>query len=169
MHDPRVWLQLNRVLRAEQLNALLGPITRWTFCCDGQWLTQEKTGQQGMLTRMDAATWSGLERIGIVNRVLAQMARAERTVDEVMHISRDVDQLAQRAIQVHQLAHLDDQVAFCLLGLRVHQRFDAHPSVLAYLTQARHDSAALDELLAQDDAFWHSVSQSLNTLKEPRT
>jgi hypothetical protein len=169
VHDPRVWFQLNRVLSIERLNALMGPVARLTFFFEGQWFTQKNTGPRDPATRFDAITWSALARIGVVNRVLAQAHPSEKTAGDVLRVSQLVDQLAERAIKHHHIARLDDQVEFCLMGLRVHARFDGHPRVRDVLTRVGQDPSAFDELLAQDEAFWQSISRALNMTGEANT
>lgn len=169
IHDPRVWVQLNRVLSDAQLNSLMGPSQRWTFFFDGRWFTQENTGAREIGNRFDARSWSALERIGIVNRVLARMQSEVETMDSIHCTSVTADQLAQRAIEHHHISNLDDQVEFCLLGLRVHSQFDEHPQVRKILARVADDPSAFDELLANDGIYWRNISQTLNMTGEATT
>lgn len=173
LHDPRVWLQLNRVLNAERLNALMGPTARWTFFLGGQWCYQDNEGPRAMISSFDARTWTAFERIGVVNRVLARLkAETEKkaqSVSDLLGISQRVDELAERASEVHHLDRQDDQVEFCLLGLNVHARFDEHSQVRELLLRTKQDPAAFDELLSQDKAFWQSVGQTMTMTGEVTT
>lgn len=169
LHDPRVWVQLNRILSAARLNGLMGPCKRWTFFFDGHWFTQENTGAREVGNRFDARSWSALERIGIVNRVLARMQSEVETMEAMHSTSVMADQLAERAIQRHHISSVDDQVEFCLLGLRVHSQFDEHPQVRKILARVADDPSAFDELLANDEIYWRNISQTLNMTGEATT
>ncbi len=169
LHDPRVWLQLNRVLRADRLNALMGPVSRWTIFVNGQWCSQENTGSRAMEGSFDPTAWAALERIGVVNRVLARVKLEAKTVDDLLGMSLVLDELIQRAGRAYHINRLDDQVEFCLLGLSVHARFDEHPRVRDVLLHARQDPSAFDELLSQDEAFWQEVGRTLNMTGEAST
>jgi hypothetical protein len=166
VHDPRVWFQLNRVLSVERMNTLMGPIGLWTFFLGGQWVSQENTGPRMAVSRFDDITWSALERIGVVNRVISRIEPAPKVLEYMLLISQKADQLAERAGRRYQLTRLDDQVEFCLLGLRVHAQFDEHPRVRDVLACVSQDPSAFDELLAQDETFWRSISQTLKITGE---
>lgn len=168
LHDPRVWLQLNRTLGAEKISSLMGPIDRWTYFWCGQWLTQGNSGNRSILGRYDNLTWAALERIGVVNRVLSRIPLHAESIDDVMRISKRVDEFAERAAATHRITRLEDLVEFCLLGLQVHARFDEHPKVHEFLLQVAADSSVFDELLSQDQVFWQSVGQTLNMTGEVR-
>jgi hypothetical protein len=166
VHDPRVWFQLNRVVSVERMNTLMGPIGLWTFFLAGQWVSQENTGPRMAVSRFDDSTWSALERIGVVNRVISRIDPVPKVLDDMLLISQKADQLAERAGRRYQLNRLDDQVEFCLLGLRVHAQFDEHPRVRDVFARVSQDPSAFDELLAHDETFWRSVRQTLNTTGE---
>lgn len=126
-----------------------------------------------MISSFDARTWTAFERIGVVNRVLARLkAETEKkaqSVSDLLGISQRVDELAERASEVHHLDRQDDQVEFCLLGLNVHARFDEHSQVRELLLRTKQDPAAFDELLSQDKAFWQSVGQTMTMTGEVTT
>lgn len=74
VHDPRVMLQLPRVLHSSW-DQWLWPISYWRSCWGGQWFAMKalSTPTPCLSSTFDQATWSELERIGAVNRSLAQL------------------------------------------------------------------------------------------------
>ena len=137
LHDPRVWLQLPRVLSVQALSALFGPVSAWTVPFDGAWLTSKPPQTQRMpgATRHEASQWGALLRIGPVNRALAQLGL--NNPEGLHQASAALDALVERAQQSHGLSRVDDQVAFACFGWRTHALFDQHPLVQESLAAAR--------------------------------
>jgi hypothetical protein len=150
LHDPRVWLQLPRVLSTETLRALFGPVSAWTVPFDGAWLTSEPP-QMRMpgATRHEARRWEALLRIGAVNRALAQLKLNNQ--EGLPQASAVLDALVERAQQRHGLNRVDDQVAFACFGWQTHPQFDQHPLVQEGLLAARSEvpPAELVDVLAR--------------------
>lgn len=151
LHDPRVWLQLPRVLSEEALRALFGPVSAWTVPFNGVWLTSTPPRTQGMLgaTRHEARQWAALMRIGAVNRTLTQLKLNNQ--EGLLQASAALDALVERAQQSHGLSRVDDQVAFACFGWRTHALFDQHPLVQEGLAAARGEvpPAELVDVLAR--------------------
>lgn len=172
IHDPRVWLQLHRILGEGMLSSILGPIVRWTFLWGGRWYSQDHfvPGPQPVGPMyLDTPTWNAIARVGVVNRALVESGYATADPEGVLRTSQIADELVQRAQAVHGLCQIDEQVRFCGLGLRVHPRFDEHPLVrglLAAPSESSSDQAVsgskIDPLTNKDEAFWLHVRQALS-------
>ena len=131
VHDPRVWVQLQRVLQSEVLAWLYGPISKWTICLDGEWVSTEpplaKSGSKPdhAFRRSSQQEWQALERIGIVNRALARLDL--RGYANMMQHSSNLDALVSRGQTRHQIFKTSELLDYVCLGWQVHPRFDEHP------------------------------------------
>ena len=151
VHDPRVWGQLQRVFDPDTLAWLYGPISKWTICLDGEWITtQPPIATSGKpahaFRRSTQQEWQELERIGIVNRALARLGLPGYA--NLMQHSAALDALASRAQSRHQLSRTSELLDYVCLGWRVHPQFDEHPIAI----QAIQDyQASLSDVDAGED------------------
>lgn len=162
LHDPRVWIQLTRVLDSQEMNRLLGPVETWRIWLHGHWVSsvKEPVGQPAP-RHSTREVWAALGRIGIVNRVLARSGLA--APEEVAQHSEPIDRLVQRAIQHHGLERIEDLVEYACLGMRVHVEFDAHPDVVRWITRhAGQNENVVDILNAMPDEDWLRIGRDLH-------
>lgn len=150
VHDPRVWAQLQRILEPDTLAWLYGPISKWTICLDGEWVSTESPATNGSkpvhaYRRSTQQEWQALERIGIVNRALARLGLPGYA--NLMQHSAALDGLASRAQSRHQLSRTSELLDYVCLGWRVHPQFDEHPIAIQAVQnyQAAFDDADADE------------------------
>ncbi|MGL4604725.1 MAG: hypothetical protein ACRCU9_11325, partial [Iodobacter sp.] len=74
--DPRVWIQLPRILGAREVARLFGPVQQWSVCLYGDWVVTSPPAQATLETVKTphlSLRWPALLRMGIVNRALAHL------------------------------------------------------------------------------------------------
>lgn len=71
LHDPRVWLNLRWILRPLQVDALLGPISHWSWPVPGSERWTASTSERAAAQRLDLdiEQMRALSMTGSVNRV----------------------------------------------------------------------------------------------------
>jgi hypothetical protein len=175
-YDPRVFLQLRRILNPRQLKSLFGPITTWTIYWQGRWLSFDAPQAVAGLLQPTAAQASQIERIGAINEVLSQLSAPEDALPTraklrpkpvpsyATHapaydaLSVQVDTLLQQATQSG-WASESDAVLFALLGLLLTPQWHQHPAVQTRLRAANSNQQRLLDvvaLLTQDN--WAQLS-----------
>jgi|GEM_PF-2022837 len=77
LHDPRVWLNLRWILRPFQVDALLGPISHWSWPVPGSehWTASTREREAAQRLDLDIDQMRALSMTGSVNRVFARLAR----------------------------------------------------------------------------------------------
>lgn len=173
LHDPRVWVQLPRVLGHQEAHSLLGPIKAWTVYLHGKWMTTRASdatsAQWPATTSLRAEQWAALSRVGCVNRVLARNGWWDH--EDILERSAEIDELVVRAQARHGLRQTEDLVAYACLGLQVHSRFDEHPIALEAIETLRgeqeanelRDATAMDALSSITHEQWAQVRLDLLT------
>ena len=172
VHDPRVWVQLQRVLQPEALMWLYGPISKWTICLDGEWISTEpplaSSGSKPDHTfrRSSQQEWQALERIGIVNRALARLDL--RGYANIVQHSSNLDALVSRAQARHQIIKTSELLDYVCLGWQVHPRFDEHPIAIQAirdyqesLKDADSDTSVVYALMEIKDEQWDQIRRDL--------
>lgn len=165
IHDPRVWIQLPRVLGNADWSNLFGPVTCWSVCVGGEWLKTAPKGPPSGRTRqspMDTAQWAALQRIGAVNRVLTH--NQWTTHDDAMRHSLAIDALVARAQQRHGLSRTAELVAYAVLGMRLHPRFDECDVALRALHEQEQICGHVESESAGDSDSDHSVIDALSAI-----
>lgn len=172
VHDPRVWLHLPRIFGDDAMLSLFGPITRWSVCIGGRWISTRPTN--GTLprtaSRADAEQWAALERVGVVNRVLARMGCL--TADCLDKHSPAIDALVLRGQSRHALERVADLVAYATLGMTIHPRFDESAVALRAIDDHvrdingsdsdGNDASVVDALIAVPQEQWSFACRQLN-------
>jgi hypothetical protein len=175
VHDPRVWVQLTRILTSSQFSSLLGPIESWTLRFQGAWYRHDRPDVRSTTSRFERHTWLALERIGVVNRVLAKLEPEVRAFPALRARSELIDSAIERAMVIHGLRRQEDLVDFGVLAMSVHPAFDQHPEVATLLvsrptSQAKRadpdKQTAMDQLRSQSPSFWQMVKSSLSPPEE---
>ena len=176
VHDPRVWLQLPRVLGNHELRKLYGPVTTWRVCIQSQWVATHpppaEVSQSDALYRSDKKRWAALQRIGIVNRALANLGLM--TYTQAVKHGPSLDALALRGETRHGLRRTVDVVDYVCLGWRIHPLFDEHPIALSAIEEheramreggedADPGSSRIDALAAIDPSHWPRMRDELRT------
>lgn len=172
VHDPRVWLHLPRIFGDGAMRSIFGPITQWSVCFGGKWIATRLADNTLPRTArpVTAVEWAALERIGVINRVLARMGC--HTVDCLDKTSPAVDALVQRGQSRHALQRVDDLVAYAMLGMTIHPRFDESAIALRAITDHERDigdtdsgfsdASVVDALMAVPPEQWILASHQLN-------
>ncbi|MGL4604348.1 MAG: hypothetical protein ACRCU9_09380, partial [Iodobacter sp.] len=132
MADPRVWVQLPRVLGLREILALFGPVRQWSVCLYGQWVITNPPALN-MLEKSNtpplALRWATLLRIGAVNRVLAQLELY--SYKQALAYSGVIDELILQGQRKHNLIRTEELVSYACSGIHCGLDFDEHPVVLA--------------------------------------
>jgi hypothetical protein len=164
--DPRVTGHVERILTAEQLADLLGPIEGWAWIDrDGQLRILQKPALQGQVrahvlpVRLSAEQDAAIDRIEYINTLLKTLAKLGHKVAA----SRDaeLDELVRTA-QAKGHRALPDMIAYCLHALLIAASFDAIPEVQQAIAKAHAQGLGLCVALEHfDDAYWDA--QKLNS------
>ena len=148
--DPRVLLPLWSAMSAQDQRRLLGPI--------GVWHAVDRLGNLCSLSsqapldnsawRATPSQWAILGRLFIANQALSQW----HVEPERASLPGDTHALAD-ALICHAtrlgITHTDDQIAFCLAGLRHGETFFDHPRVSALLPSVVQGKRPFDDVLAE--------------------
>jgi hypothetical protein len=129
-HDPRVFSHLSRILKAEQIDALLGPVRAWTFLDPaGEWRTERGAGESEDIFAVTPEQYDRIGRIELVQRAL-DMLRANQAATRP-----DTPALLDVQFAKGVTYGLDgaDLQAFALHGLLVSPYFDRHPRIRTIL------------------------------------
>ena len=161
-YDPRVFAHLCWILQAEQRKLLFGPITRWTWCHEGQWHTTENpdTSDRQMPLLTTPTQWWHIERIGQYNRVREIAGRDDNCslADQAARIST----LLTRAEEVHGLVDEQDRILFAVHGLRHHACFDQHPRLIQLFEELNLDEAGYCDAAALiKPEEWQRIAQDM--------
>ncbi len=160
-YDPRVFVQLPRILSAQESAALFGPVTRWHYWWFNAWVASRALDAPAHQPAWSLAQWAGLLRIGMINRLLADM-QLPLSVQEYFSRSADTDRILMRAEEMYGLTDREDLLAFARAGLRTHPQFDEHPVVAHLIAQCGNAPGALaDGFALQADLFWAHVAEAL--------
>jgi hypothetical protein len=169
-YDPRVFVQLQWMLRPAQTKQLFGPITRWTTYLGRGWYSAAPPNvmaEDEAATQLNAAQTNQLARIGNINQVLDKLPLALKQQHETT--SRCIDNLLQRA-QEHGLQREDEQISFAIHGMTIHPDFDRHPTINRLITTLdREEQTYCDAVAMLDAAAWQNIANELHTLKNGTT
>jgi Domain of unknown function (DUF4123) len=164
-YDPRVFLQLHRILNATQLKSLFGPISSWTIYWKGAWLRFDVPEAPSGYLQPNAAQVTQIQRIEAINEVLALLAEpapvlpsraklAPKAVPDYATqtaaydaMSERIDSLLQQAAQ-RGWPRQSDAVLFALLGLLLSPGWHQYPKTAALLDNANNDEQTLQDVLA---------------------
>lgn len=166
IHDPRVWVHLPRIVEPARVRAFFGPMTAWSVCIGGSWVrttppVDAKISALITKFRHDPRQWAALQRIGVVNRVLARYGWL--SYRDIVERSAAIDDLVARGQSRHDLTSVADLVEYAILGTTIHSRFDELPVALNAIKahaenrrpqDADDDASVMDELRAIPDAQW---------------
>jgi hypothetical protein len=154
-YDPRVFLHLRRILKPEQLGALLGPVAVWT-CLDGitGWATVKGAQAPEAGLRVTQAQYERIGRIELVQRALGALRSNGVTMKPDIPELLDV-----------QLAKGDgyglvgaDLLAFAMHGVLISPYFDRHPRVRAVL-HASEKAPYAEAMSAWTGQDWEAVAR----------
>lgn len=147
-HDPRVWIQLQRVLGADSLQKVFGPVTSWTVPLGERWWRFDRNDVlRDASGKTEEAEWAALNRVGAVNRALARLG-IWGDCAAVHRESPALDELIQEAQRRHGVHRADDLAAYAWFASVVHRDFDRHPIGMEMLARADGDAHLADLLEA---------------------
>jgi hypothetical protein len=154
-YDPRVFPHLRRILKAEQMGALLGPVASWTFLDTvNGWTAVNGAAEPESAFGVTADQYERIERIELVQRALDVLRRNGTAVPPDMPALLDT-QLAKG--EVYGLAG-GDLLAFALHGTLVSPYFDRHPRVRAVLKAPRQGPYA-EAVAGWGAAEWEAIAR----------
>lgn len=137
-YDPRVLFHLTWMLTTEQLNTLLKAqiISCWTFWLEGQWHSLKMPGVSLVTSpAVDKSfPFSQLERIGMINAVLARLP-IEYDMEKRVLRSQVIDKMLLQASACG-LSHRADCIMFAAQGVIQGEQFWMLPSVRQNLALA---------------------------------
>ncbi|GAB7534796.1 DUF4123 domain-containing protein [Burkholderia sp. 3C] len=161
-YDPRVLTHLFRYLRASQFFSGLPVLRHWTFLnTDAERVTLSPDGAP----ESPAPVWfmtreqrEGIGSIEMVNRVL-------RGVGAHVDRSKEVDAALSRCRTHYGWTDPDDLIAFAVVALRCHPRFDEHPRIQARIAELH----GKGELFAEwadgvEEGTWRNIAIELNPI-----
>lgn len=162
-YDSRVLKQLSRILRLNQLSALLGPIDHWFYIDSEKQLREisphgEKRQLGGL--RLSGEQWQAISRIEQVNRCLEYYRTLPQELRQRTVTDTEVDALLQVA-KGFGLMDSTDITGFVLHGLVIQPEFYRHPLISSLLTQVdtQQSYIALTNRLSEDQ--WTEVSREM--------
>lgn len=139
--DPGTCLQMPRILGADGMAWLMGPVTAFMVPWCGEWTLVERPATVEappsliQSFKLQPAHLETLSRLGAVNRAAMACpvpAGAPGWVSQGSELDRHVHQAQQ-----HGLTHMDDLVAYALHAQAVHPRIHEHPQMQALIKAAR--------------------------------
>ncbi|WGS49817.1 DUF4123 domain-containing protein [Paraburkholderia sp. D15] len=153
-YDPRVFTHLNRILRAEQFGALLGPLTSWAYLDPASgWTTMKGAGTFEENLAVTQEQYNRIVRIELVQRAL-DVLRANKSATPP-HAAALLD--AQFAKGAAYGLDGSDLLAFAIHGLLVSPYFDRHPRVMAILQTAQPNY--VDSVTQWDASDWETIAR----------
>ncbi|MDW5417071.1 hypothetical protein R6242_10890 [Iodobacter sp. CM08] len=165
--DPRVWIQLPRVLGAREVARLFGPVKQWSVCLYGDWVVTRPLSPV-MLETVEtphlALRWPALLRMGIVNRALAHLGWL--TFLQAQAQSELLDALVYQGQSKHQLFRTEELVAYACLGIHCGLAFDEHPIALAAiagLDRNEPDASIVDALNEIPKEQWEIIQRDTHS------
>lgn len=126
-YDPRVFVQLRWMLSDSQGAFLSRGINGWAAWVAGEWRRFDPWPHVSPSWRFSAEQTARLDRIGLINRVLAGLARP--FPGEAQQLGQIIDGLLVRASEIHGFSRYEDMAAFAAHGVSIHKDFDRHPVV----------------------------------------
>ncbi|MET3624545.1 DUF4123 domain-containing protein [Burkholderia ambifaria] len=154
-YDPRVFPHLRRILKAEQMGALLGPVASWTYLDPmSGWTVVNGATEPEAVFAVTADQHARIARIELVQRALDVLRRNGTAPRPDMPALLDA-QLAKG--EAHGLAG-GDLLAFALHGTFVSPYFDRHPRVLAIL-QAPRKGPYAEAVANWSAADWETIAR----------
>ncbi|CAJ6791578.1 Uncharacterised protein [Burkholderia pseudomallei] len=154
-YDPRVFPHLRRILKAEQMGALLGLVETWTYLDPiGDWAVVNGVTEPEAAFSVTADQHARIARIELVQRALDLLRRNGTTLSPDMPALLDA-QCAKG--EAHGLAG-GDLLAFALHGTLVSPYFDRHPRVQTVL-QAPQKSPYAETVASWSAADWETIAR----------
>ena len=174
LHDPRVWVHLQRVLGDDLFASLIHRIPHWTFFLCGEWRMWEYARVESLpmiysYLSVDAAQWEDLQRIGLVNRCLRCLGL--ETFDEITRYSPGIQHQITHAQLKYQLTRAEDIVRYVHLAVQIHPQFDDHPVMreahlryqkLASQSKIDEDESVVDAFNEIPSSQWPVIRAELN-------
>jgi hypothetical protein len=158
IHDPKVWIHLERSLTKNVFHALMSPVQTWTIFYDDEWISHNfdelsESSKPRFSSTVDHSAWNALGRIGLVNRSLQRLELSG--YQQAVKYSAILDSAVERGQSRHQLQRIDDVVDYVVLAWHIHPRFDEHELALnaakQYQTELASGEPVSDTSIA--DAF----------------
>lgn len=156
--DPRVIGHLPRILTAEQLSWVMGPVACWAWINRAgrlQVLRKPQVQLDGTVLlplRLSPAQDDALDRIEHINVLLKTLFKLGHAIDPAR--DAELDELLLLA-QCKGHTHVPDLLAYALHALLIHKDFDTWPDVSDAISRARAQGLGLCAALEPfDDAYW---------------
>ncbi|MFC7421850.1 hypothetical protein ACFQNF_18475 [Iodobacter arcticus] len=165
--DPRVWIQLPRILGAREVARLFGPVQQWSVCLYGDWIVTLPPAQEtpeALKPLHLALRWPALLRVGIVNRALAHLGWLSYLQAQAQ--SELLDALVYQGQSKHQLFRTEELVAYACLGIHCGLAFDEHPIALAAiagLDRDEPDASIVDALNEIPQEQWEIIQKETHS------
>ncbi|AWG27585.1 DUF4123 domain-containing protein [Burkholderia cenocepacia] len=154
-YDPRVFPHLGRILKTEQMDALLGPVATWTYLDPvSGWTVVNGAAEPEAAFAVTADQHARIARIELVQRGL-DLLRCNGTAPRPDMSALLDAQLAKG--EAHGLAG-GDLLAFALHGTLVSPCFDRHPRVRAIL-QAPRKGPYAEAVANWSAADWEAIAR----------
>jgi hypothetical protein len=144
IHDPRVWIHLERSLTKNIFLAFMSPVQRWTIFYDDEWISHNfdellDSSMPKFSPTVNHTAWKALGRIGLVNRSLQRLELS--SYQQAVKYSATLDSAVERGQSRHQLESIDDIVEYACLSWHIHPRFDEHELALNAVRQYQSEIA----------------------------
>ena len=154
-YDPRVFAHLRWILKPEQLGALMGPVTRWSYLDSAaEWVRLEGAKAPNEEFAITKAQYEQVTRIEVIERALQILLGSGAPLKPGMPSLLDA-QLAKG--EMYGLSGAD-LLAFALHGAIVSPYFDRHPRVRTVLQAP--DKAPYAETVARwTQGDWEAIAR----------
>ena len=172
--DSGTFLQMPRILGADGMAWLMGPVSAVQVPFAGHWTRIDRPSPaQADTFRLTPVHLAALLRISVITRVTAKQPPPSSPSDW-MRDTAVIDAHVLRGQTRHGLSHRDDLVAFAHDAWTRHPRIDEHPRLISLLQQLRtarpEDELDYRELRSRlKPVDWADIVADLNTQKQEGT
>lgn len=169
-HDPKVWLQLQRILDIPSIQQLMGPIDKWMYQLDWTWHVFEKPENEGSSGAIPNRRQQQVQvdRIGLINRIIKNQNLPINIA--LIDTGEKINQLIERAQLRHNMSDADDLIAYAIDGLILGDVFDAHPLIVKTLKQLSDPEISYQEAMRDIDSdAMKKITAELNTANRRNT
>ncbi len=139
-YDPRVFRHFDWLLTPVQRDALLGPITRWSWSLDGtHWQSLQRQSDKPALFRITPQQKQELANLGELNACLSEWAKQQPDKQKGSKQIQQAQELLAEAANA-QLQSREDCLLYALQALCFHPKIHQHPKMQALLEQQQASS-----------------------------
>lgn len=155
-YDPRVFRHLHWVLPPEQYSYLYGPISRWRYFYQDDWVVAERPLAVAKQVQPTDEQWATLRRLHLIEKALQSIRDAGEPVDE--STAPQLNTLFEKGAGYGLSG--EDLAVFAVQSALVSPHLDRHPKIAAALQKVANSSYS--EVTAQwSDEEWAKIAHDI--------